>query len=215
MHLLGRISTITRRPVTTFEKPLETNLPQGTLTYQQSVPLAPGRYRLNLVAEDTASHNLNSYEVALDVPQFEDNKLASSSLILADTLEKLPAKTSGGNMFSIGDAKVRPRFGNKFTSNEKLGIYLEVYNFRPDVTTHKPSGSIEYEIDKAGLNEKVMGFSEDTGVVANASASQVTIQKLMPLRTLGPGAYTLKVTATDRIGNETLQRQIYFTVSPE
>jgi GWxTD domain-containing protein len=215
VHLLGRISTMTLRPLTTFEKPLETDLPQGTLMYQQSIPLAPGRYRLNLVAEDTASHNLNNYEVALDVPRFEQNKLASSSLILADTVEKLPAKTSGGNMFSIGDARVRPRLGNEFTSTEKMGIYLEVYNFRPDATTHKPSGSIEYEIDKAGSKEKVMGFSEDAGGIANASASQVTVEKLMPLRTLGPGAYTLKVAVTDRNGGQTLQRQAYFTVSPE
>jgi GWxTD domain-containing protein len=215
VHLLGRISTMTRRPVSTFEKPLETDSPQGMLIYQQSVPLSPGRYRLNLVAEDTVSHHLNSYEVALDVPQFEDSKLASSSLILADALEKLPAKTLRGTMFSIGDSKVRPRLGNQFTTGEKLGIYLEFYNFRPDAATQKPSGSIEYEIDKAGSNEKVMGVSEDARGITNASASQVTIEKLIPLRTLGPGEYTLKITATDTNGNQTLQRQAYFTVSPE
>jgi len=215
VHLLGRISTMTRRPVMTFEKPLEVNAAAGMLIHQQSVPLAPGRYRLNIVAKDPASGNLNSYEAALDVPQFDDNKLASSSLILADTLEKLPAKTSGGNMFSIGDAKVRPRLGNKFTSSEKMGIYLEVYNFRPDATTQKPSGSIEYEIDKAGSNEKVMGFSEDAGGIVNASASQVTIEKVMPLSPLGPGSYTLKVAVTDRNGSQVLEQKGNFTVSPE
>jgi GWxTD domain-containing protein len=215
VHLLGRISTMTRRPVTTFEKPLETDAPRGTLIYQQSVPLAPGRYRLNIVAEDTASHNLNRYEVALDVPPFETDKLASSSLILADTIEKLPAKTVGGNMFSIGDSRVRPRPGNKFTSAEKMGIYLELYNFRSDTTTQKPSGSIEYEIDKAGSNEKVMGFSEDAGGIVNASASQVTIEKVLPLSRLAPGAYTLKVTAIDKNGNQTVQQQANFAVSLE
>jgi GWxTD domain-containing protein len=215
VHLLGRISTMTRRPVTTFEKPLETDAPQGRLIYQQSVPLAPGRYRLNLVAEDTASHNLNNYEMALDVPQFEDNRLASSSLILADTLEKLPARTVGGNMFSIGDTKVRPRLGNKFTTDEKMGIYLELYNFRSDAATRKPSGSIEYEIDKAGSNEKVLGFSETAGGIENASASQLTIRKLLPLRTFVPGAYTLKVTAIDNNGNQTVRQQADFAVGLE
>jgi len=54
VHLLGRISTMTRRPVVTFKKPLEIDAPPGLLqkyaqqrsVYQQSVPLAPGRYRL-------------------------------------------------------------------------------------------------------------------------------------------------------------------------
>src|SRR6202167_1134703 len=62
VNLLGRISTLTRRPVTTFERPLEVDAPPDMLQkyiqlrqiYQQSVPLAPGRYRLNIVAKDTS-----------------------------------------------------------------------------------------------------------------------------------------------------------------
>jgi hypothetical protein len=91
----------------------------------------------------------------------------------------------------------------------------ERQRFRSDATTQKPSGSIEYEIDKAGSNEKVMGFSEDAGGIANASASQVSIEKMMPLRPLGPGAYTLKVTVTDKNGNQTVQQQANFAVSLE
>ena len=60
-----------------------------------------------------------------------------------------------------------------------------------------------------------MDFSEEVSSVANASASQVTIEKMLPLRTLEPGAYTLKVMVTDRIGNQTVQRQGNFTVSLE
>ncbi len=221
VNLLGRISTLTRRPVTTFEKPLEVDAPPDMLQkyaqlrqiYQQSVPLAPGRYRLNIVAKDTSAGNMNNYEVALDVPHFEEDKLTSSSLILADTIEKLPTKSIGGGMFSIGDTKVRPRLGNKFAKEEKMGIYLQVYNFEPDEKTQKPSGSIEYEIDKAGSNEKVMDFSEEVGSIPNASSYQVTIEKLLPLSALGPGTYTIKVKATDKNRNQTVLQQGNFTVS--
>ena len=221
VNLLGRISTMTRRPVTTFEKPLEINAPPDMLQkyaqqrsiYQQSVPLAPGRYRLNIVAKDTVAGNLNNYEVALDVPHFEEEKLASSSLILADEISKLPTKSIGGGMFAIGDTKVRPRLGNKFTKEEKMGIYLQVYNFGPDEKTQKPSGSIEYEIDKVGSNEKVMDFSEELNSIPNSSASQVTIEKLLPLSALGPGTYTIKVKATDKNRNRGGQQQGNFTVS--
>ena len=223
VHLLGRISSMTRRPITTFEKPLEINVPPGQLQtsagqhslYQGSVALASGRYRLNIVAQDTLSGNMNNYEVMLDVPQFDEEKPASSSLILADTIEKVPARSLGGTMFSIGDTKVRPRLGNKFAGNEKIGIYLQLYNFGPDPATQKPSGSIEYEIDKVGSNEKVMDFSEEIGSIANASASQVTIEKQLPLNTFGFGTYTLRVKATDRNRNQTVQQQASFTVSPE
>jgi GWxTD domain-containing protein len=221
VNLLGRISTMTRRPVTTFEKPLEIDAPPDMLQkyaqqrsiYQQSVPLAPGRYRLNIVAKDTVAGNLNNYEVALDVPHFDEDKLASSSLILADTIEKLPTKSIGGGMFTIGDTKVRPRLGNKFTKDEKMGIYLQLYNFEPDEKTQKPSGSIEYEIDKAGSNDKLMEFSEEVGGIANASANQVTIEKLLPLASFAPGTYTVKVKATDKNRTETVQQQGNFTVN--
>jgi len=223
VHLLGRVSTMTRRPVTTFEKPLEIDAPPELLrtyrqqrsVYQQSVPLVPGRYRLNIVAEDTVAGSLNNYEVSLDVPWFGEGKLASSSLILADTIEKLPARSLGGAMFAIGDDKVRPRLGNTFTRSEKMGIYLQVYNFRPDAATQKPVGSIEYEIDKAGSNEKIMDFSEAVGGIANASANQVTIGKLLPLSTFGPGVYTLRVTVIDKNGNQTVEQQGNFIVRPE
>jgi GWxTD domain-containing protein len=221
VNLLGRISTLTRRTVTTFEKPLEVDAPPDMLQkyaqqrsiYQQSVPLAPGRYRLNIVAKDTVAGNMNNYEVALDVPHFDEEKLAASSLILADTIEKLPTKSIGGGMFSIGDTKVRPRLGDKFSKDERMGIYLQVYNFGPDEKTQKPAGSIEYEIAKAGSTDKLLDFSEDVSSIPNASANQVTIEKLLPLKSLAPGTYTLKVKAFDKNRNQTIVQQANFTVS--
>ncbi len=221
VNLLGRISNMTRRPINTFEYPLEVTAPPDMLQkyaeqrsiYQQSVPLKPGRYRLNIVAKDLTGGNMNNYEVALDVPHFDEDKLASSSLILADEIQKLPTKSIGGGMFAIGDTKVRPRLGDKFKRDESMGIYLQVYNFGPDEKTQKPAGAIEYEIDKMGSNEKLLDFTEDVGKIANASASQVTVEKLLPLRTLPPGTYTLKVRVLDKNRNQSVLQQANFTVS--
>jgi GWxTD domain-containing protein len=221
VNLFGRVTSMTRRPITTFEKPLEVDAPPDMLAkyaqqkeiFQQSIPLAPNRYRLNIVAKDTISGNMNNYEVALDVPHYDEERLGSSSLILADKIEALPTTSIGGGMFAIGDVKVRPRVGNAFTKDEKMGIYLQLYNFGPDEKTQKPSGSVEYEIDKAGTTEKVMDFSEEVVSIRNASANQVTIEKLMPLTSLAPGKYTIKVKATDKNRNQTVLQQADFTVS--
>ena len=221
VNLFGRVTTMTRRPVTTFEKPLEITIAPEMLQkltaqrsiYQQSIPLAPSRYRLNIVAKDIIGGNVNNYEVALDVPHFDEEKLASSSLILADTIEKLPTKSIGGGMFSIGDTKVRPRLGDKFSRDEKMGIYLQVYNFLPDEKTQKPTGDITYEINKVGSTEPVLNFTEDLSKIPNASANQVTIEKLLPLKAMAPGAYTLKVRATDKKAGQSLLQQTNFTVN--
>jgi hypothetical protein len=177
------------------------------------VPLAPNRYKLNIVAKDKVSGNMNNYEVALDVPHFDEEKLSSSSLIIADTIERLPTRSIGGSMFALGDVKVRPRVGEKFDRNEKLGIYLQVYNFMADEKTHKPNGSIEYEITKVGTNEKVLDYSQDLTKIPNASASQVTIEQLLDLKSLAPGTYTIKVKATDKGNNQSVQQQANFTVT--
>jgi GWxTD domain-containing protein len=215
IHMFGRITSMSRRPITTFEKDLEVPIAPDLLAqyqkqraiYQESVIIAPGRYRLNVVAKDVIGGNMNNYEVALDVPHFEEEKLASSSLILADKIEKLPTKSIGGGQFAIGDTKVRPRIGAKFdkAEDEKLGIYFQIYNFQPDEKTQKPSGEISYEISKVNSTDKIIDFTEDLSKVPNASANQVTVEKLLPLKNIGPGTYTLKVKATDKRGNQTIQ----------
>jgi hypothetical protein len=147
------------------------------------------------------------------VPHFEEEKLASSSMIVADTIERLPTKSIGGGMFAIGDSKVRPRIGNKFNKDEKLGLYIQFYNFGPDEKTQKPSGLIEYEIEKAGSNEKVADFSEEVTSIPNASANQVIVEKQVGLSSFAPGNYVIKIKATDKNRNQTVQQQATFTVS--
>jgi hypothetical protein len=215
IHLFGRVTSMTRRPITTFEKDLEVPISPSLLAeyqkqksiYQESVPLAPGRYRLNVVAKDVIGGNLNNYEVALDVPHFEEEKLASSSLILADKIDKLPRKSIGGGMFAIGDSKVRPRVGATFNRGEDdvMGVYFQLYNFEPDEKTQKPSGEISYEIDKVNSTEKVAEFTEDLSKIPNASANQVIVEKILRPKNFAPGTYTLKIKATDRKANQTLQ----------
>ena len=53
-------------------------------------------------------------------------------------------------MFVIGGTKVRPSVNNTFTQDQKLGIYMQVYNLGIDHKTHKPSLDVRYEIDKDG-----------------------------------------------------------------
>ena len=222
VNIYGRITSLSRRVVSVFEDPVSINEPtellqqalNGSSVYWKSIPLAPGLYRLNIVAKDVVGGNQTSYEEALNVPHFDDEKLASSSLILADLIEKVPTRSIGTGQFVIGDAKVRPRVGDTFHRDEKLGIYTQFYNFGTDEKTKKPSGSIEYEVVKNGSNEKVLSYTEDIfSKVPNASAQQVTVEKLLPLNSLQPGQYTLKMKVIDKVRNQTLTPSATFTVT--
>src|SRR5450432_2698376 len=87
VNIFAKISTMTRRIVTNFEDTVEVTSPpeylqqtaQRKSVYNKSVPLAPGTYRLNVVAKDVVGGNLNSYEVALVVPRMDNEKLMASN----------------------------------------------------------------------------------------------------------------------------------------
>ncbi len=219
VNLFARITNMARRHVNTFEDVVSVEVPtellqqamNGASVYQKIVPLPPGKYRLNVVAKDVTGGNMTNYESALDVPHLEEDKLTTSSLILADLIEAVPTKSIGTGPFVIGASKVRPRVGDLFKRDERLGIYCQLYNFQTDEKTHKPSGSVEYEIVKNGSNEKVLSYSEDISVL-KGSATQMTIEKLLPLKTLQPGQYTLKMKVEDKIANQTITPTATFTV---
>jgi len=221
VNIYARITTMTRRIVNVFEDTVTVDTPPEMLQamsqrkslYQKSIPLAPGTYRLNVVAKDVVGGNMNNYEVALTVPRLDPEKLASSTLILADLIEPVPTRSIGTGQFVIGSSKVRPRVGETFKREEKMGIYLKIYNFAGDDTTHKPQGQVDYELVKNGSNQKIFEFSEDVSTLPNASASQVTIEKLLPLKDLQPGQYTLKLKITDKNRNQVLTPSAQFTVT--
>jgi hypothetical protein len=221
VDIYAKFSSMTRRVVNVFEDTVTATTPpeylqeftKGKSIYQKTIPLPPGTYRLNVNAKDVVGGNLSVYEVAVTVPRLDPDKLSSSTLILADVIEKVPSKNIGTGQFVIGDSKVRPRMDDVFKHDEKMGIYLKVYNFGAEEGTHLPSGQVEYEVVKNGTNEKIFNFTEDVGQIPGASTSQVTIEKLLPLNTLVPGQYTLRLKVTDKNRNQTLTPSVQFTVT--
>ena len=212
VNLYARVTTVTRRVVTVFEDVLSVAASSATAaTYQKMVPLAPGRYRLNIAAKDVAGGNTGTYEMVLDVPQFDEDKLSASSLILADQMERVPARRIGAGPFIIGDTKVRPRMNETFRAGEKLGIYVQLYHFAPDEKRHKPDGTVECEITRNETGQLVFDSVEEASGL-EGSAAQVTVAEWLPLAGLSPGSYTLRMKVTDRNRHQTVSPSAIFSV---
>ena len=219
MNVFGRVSTLTGRVVQTFEEPISRDFPDSLFQqsvklqsiYQKAIPLRPGLYRLDLVIKDVHSGNVGVVNSRLQVPRYEDEKLEASSLILADQIEHVPAKQIGAGQFVLGSSKVRPRMEGDFTTADRLGIYMQVYNLKPDDKTHRSASSFKYTVKKG--DQQVMQFKE-TGGDMKQTGDQVTIERLLPLATLAPGKYTLEVSATDALANQTISRSAEFTIKP-
>jgi len=112
----------------------------------------------------------------------------------------------------IGGTKVRPRVDETFKRDEKLGIYLKVYNLGSDETSRKPIGDVEYEIVKKGSNEIVATLKENLAELPDASANQVTLEKFLNLNSFAPGQYTIRLKITDKTKNQVLTPSANFTV---
>jgi GWxTD domain-containing protein len=222
VNIFGKVSTMTRRVVTNFEDTVTVDSPVEYLStmsqrksiYNKTVPLMPGTYRLNVVCKDTVAGNIGTYEAAITVPRMDSEKLMASNIVLADLIEPVPTKSIGMGQFVIGSAKVRPRVDDVFKREEKMGIYFKIYNFgTTEGDNRMPQGEVTYEVIKNGTNEKIFEASEDVAKIPGASANQVTVEKLLPLNSLAPGQYTLRVKITDKNRNQVLTPSAQFTVT--
>jgi hypothetical protein len=217
LNIFGRVSSLTGKVVQTFEDSVTKDFPDSLFQqsvklmsiYQKSLPLRPGLYRLDLVVKDVSSGNVGAVNARLAVPRYDDEKLEASSLILADQIEHVPAKQVGTGQFVLGSSKVRPRMDGDFTTSDKLGIYLQVYNLKPDEKTHKSDASFVFTVKKG--EQQIMQFKE-TSADMKQTGDQVTIERLLPLATLSPGKYTLEVSATDKLAQATISRTVDFSI---
>jgi GWxTD domain-containing protein len=217
LDIYGEARTLGGRAANTFEKSLVVDVPEHEFqtyvnknaVYQEVFPLRPGRYKLTLVLKDDLNGHLGSLEQAMVVPRYEEDKLATSSLILADLIQPLPTSQVGSGPFVIGGTKVRPSVNQTFTREQRLGIYMQVYNLGLDTQTHKPSLDVQYEILKDG--KPILDQPEEAANLGKAS-QQFTIQKTMPLSALAPGKYTVQIKVTDNIKKQSLSPSTTFEV---
>jgi GWxTD domain-containing protein len=239
----GRITTIARKFVTSFDELVNQDVPsemleqaaKGASIFQKNLQLKPGLYRLDVIAKDLNSGNINKTEKALNVPRLDEDHLSASSLILADVLEPVDKHSIGlKDAFIISNNKVRPRMDGDdgqpdFTRDMTVYIYLQLYNFEPDLIVNpdgskklsekKADGMVTLEIMKSGANgvTEVLGRNQDevADVIKQnrGGASEVVYEKKLPLAAFEPGKYTLKVTVLDRKRNQTITQSAPFTVN--
>ena len=220
-NIFGRITTMTRRVQSTFEDTVSIRTTAERMhqevgrasVYNKSVPLAPGMYRLELVVKDLVGETMGTYRTAVRVPEYDDEALAASSLIIADKIERVPIRSLGTGQFVIGSSKVRPRIDDSFKRNEKMGIYMQIYNLGQSDETSRPEGNVTYQIARLDSPEELLlNFTEDVNSIRGASSRQVVIEKLLPLQSLEPGEYRLNLLVQDDIKNESLTPTTTFKV---
>jgi len=190
VNIFGRVATLSGRIAQTFEDTVQVDVPaellpktaENSQVYWKALPLRPGHYRLDVVVKDVNGDRVGNWSKSLMVPDFGDEKLASSSLIVADQMYPVATKDIGTGSFVIGTMKVRPRVPSadgkpiSFKRNQKLNFWMQVYNLSVDEKTHKPSATFEYDVVNTATNKAVVHTTESTEQMGNVG-DQVTLQK--------------------------------------
>jgi hypothetical protein len=152
------------------------------------------------------------------VPDFSnDEKLSSSTLILADKMESVPAREIGTGDFVIGMNKVRPRVQPSdgkpasFKKTENVNFWVQVYNLGIDEKTKRASATVEYKVLNTATNEPVLDLTESTAQMGNVG-EQVTLAKTLPLAKLDPGVYQVTITVNDGVSKQTIAPTAKFAV---
>jgi len=225
VNIYGRVTTLTGRIAQTYEDTVQVDVPAELLpktlesasVYWKAMPLKPGRYRMDIVVKDVKGDRVGTWSKSVVVPEFSEDKLANSSLILADQMEKVPAQSVGAGNFVIGSTKVRPRVAPadgkpaSFKRDQKVNFWMQVYNLGIDEKSKKPSATIQYDVVNATTNASVAHIEESTEKMGNVG-DQLTLEKTMPLSSLPPGTYRLTIKVNDNISKQTIAPSADFTV---
>jgi hypothetical protein len=225
VNIFGRVTTLTGKVVQTFEDTVQVDVPaellpkvtENSSVYWKALPLRPNLYRIDVAVKDVNGDRSGLWSSRLPVPSYDDDRLASSSLIVADTMTPVSTKEIGTGMFVIGNTKIRPRVASAngkpviFKRNQKVYFWMQVYNLGVDDKTHKPSATVEYNVINAATNKAVIHTVESTDQMGNIG-DQVTLEKPLSAASLDPGIYRIQIKVNDNISKQTVDPSATFAV---
>ncbi|MGB8916010.1 MAG: GWxTD domain-containing protein [Candidatus Sulfotelmatobacter sp.] len=227
VNIFGRVTTLTGRVVQTFEDTAQVDVPaellprtaENSSVYWKALPLRPGRYKIEIAVKDVNGDRKGLWSRGIVVPEYADDKLSTSSLIVADQMEAVPTKDVSTGNFVIGLTKVRPRVAPadgkpalfKLTKDQKVNFWMQVYNLGVDEKTHKPSATFEFDIVNIATNKPVVQKMESTETMGNVG-EQVTLQKSIASANLPPGTYRIEIKVNDNVSKQTVDPSATFAV---
>jgi hypothetical protein len=160
------------------------------------------------------------------VPDYWNNELNTSSVILADKVQQLtsaPAKDQQAeHPYALGTTDIVPAADPKFTKAEELNVIFLIYN--PSLNAEKkPDVTVEYSFhQKTGETEKYFNRTPPQTFGAGtlppnfdlAAGHQLVAGQSVPLATFPDGDYRLEIKVTDNIAQKTITRDVTFSVAP-
>jgi len=226
VNILIKVTTLTHKTVQSQEDTVQVEQPVELLeksldkksVYWKALPLMPGLYRLDIAIKDVNNpDHIGIYGSSLEVPTFHDEKLATSSLILADEMNTVSSHDLGTGSCVIGNTHICPRvMANKttpvsFKRNQQLSFWMQVYNLGIDDATKSNQATVTYQIVDSATNNVVFEKQVDSKDLG-AHSDQLTVEKSLPMAGLQPGKYKVTIKVNDTISKQEIAQSAPFVV---
>ena len=172
----------------------------------------------------------------VEVPDYWNEELATSSVIVVDKIEPLPAPLSPDQMLErpyarLGVFELVPAASTKFTKANQLSVFFLIYN--PKNEAGKPDLNVEYTFCQAAagnqpaadepckMGEKFYNKTAPQVVNSTTLPAQFDLnaghmlpsEQAVPLSGFPAGDYRLEIKITDKLANKTITKDVNFSVS--
>jgi len=221
LSLSGQVTTITGKRVQSFEDGLRLDVPAELLStsntrralYSKIVPLQSGRYRLDIEVKDANGTKTGWISRVIEVPDFGGDTIASSSLIVADLVEPVPANDIGTGNFVIGIRRVRPRVASSgdpavFRSTETVTLWMEGYNLNSGNSQIEAAPTAEYRVRRLDTATPALVITQPLTVRDH----QAVIERRFAPGELAKGDYEVTVTVHDSGSFQSVARNAKFSI---
>jgi hypothetical protein len=162
----------------------------------------------------------------LDVPNYATGEFATSSVILAERVDQLPAPITPDQQsehpYAFGQTEIVVSPDHKFKKSQELIVLLQLYNpmltpekkfnieatytfYRQDAGTEKRFNSTEPQT----FSSETMGAGFDPSANSSIQAGQG-----VPLQSFPEGVYRLEIKIADKLSTKVLTQNVNFTVAP-
>jgi len=177
-------------------------------TYQNTFNIAPGKYALKLVLS-SGGQKFGKYEVPLVIEPFDGKTFHMSGVALSNKMQPVSQLTASIDAALLEErtplvvrgTELTPSPDNHFKRDEKVGLYVEVYEPLMANPT-PPRVGILYSITDRKTNQQV--YASNTIPVDNfmdPGNPLIPVGILLPVEKLQTGDYRVEVRARDAAGN--------------
>jgi hypothetical protein len=126
-------------------------------------------------------------------------------------MHPVSSRDVGLGQFVLGDLKVRPKIDDSFTSNETMGVFLQIYKLKVDAKTKGPDVTAEVRVFKDKVDEPTMKLEIPRDQFPQ-HGEELTLKQKISLASLAPGNYRLEIAVTDNLSKQTITSDAHFTV---